>query len=472
MANLDFMKFDPSKEQRKPFSMTDYESIPPELRNDYVKTTSIPAKNQVSEQINIQGTVPENKPKLEELKRIFTPPSAQVAQQPIQEQMPTQVMPQQQVAPQTKVSDTAGTQDITRQASEMMPKQSGWADFLPALAPLVTEALMGSGSKGSAGESYGISGDYLINNEKDKVKRTQTLEDKLLEIQKSRAIAGAKSAAKGNNFQSVNIVDPQSQMVIKANYNKNTGEYTTPDGVPLSSDKIQAGYSVIPTEYDRRTDVRVEAGKTLKDYTPRKDVETGLISRIVNNEMVPIGSQKNIMNPKQEKDMDQQIAKFITTDIYKKNSAAIQSASTIEGLIKDALSGNPTAANVARSEIAKIAEGGGRLTDQDVDRVGGPQDFRSKVARFKNLQKTGDPLLPSDIEGLRQVAKTISDSARLKLDEAMADMENAIIQKGGVKGTVGVGMAPYIPKSGSPKKSTSPSSSGFPDYESWKRMQK
>jgi hypothetical protein len=444
MADLSFLKFDPSKDQRKPFSMADYEAIPPEMRNEYVKTTSIPAKNQVSEKMDIIGEVPVKPviPVKEKLKEIFAPQSVQP------EVKQSAYTPPTQEAPAPKVSDSAGAQDITRQAQEMGSSSS--YDWLPALAPLITEALMGGGGR-SAGESLGISGDFLVNQEQNKLKRKQSLEDKLLEIQKARAIAGAKSAAKGNNFQSVNIVDPETDTVVKANYNKNTGEYTTPDGVLLNSEKIQAGYSVIPTEFTSRLGQREESSKRLKDYTPRKDEQTGLTSRIVDGEMRPIGSQRNLMNPKQEKDLDQQIAKFLTTDLYKKNSASLQSSATIEGLIRDAMSGNPTAANVARSEIAKIAEGGSRLTDQDVERVGGPQDFRSKVARFKNLQKTGAPLLESDLEGLRQVAKTISDAARMRIDEAMADMETANIQKGGVKGTIGVGMAPYLPKAESQK---------------------
>lgn len=445
MANLDFLKFDPSKDQRKPFSMTDYESIPPEMRNDYVKTTSIPAKPQVSEEMIVEGDLA-RKQKTEELKKIFTPSSqkqTEIAPQAVQKP-PAHAPIVPPTASYDAVSNTAAPQDITRQATEMMPK-SGWADWLPALAPLITEAFMG-GNGDSAGESLAISGDYLVGQEKDKLKRRQTIEDKLLDIQKSRAISGAK-AAKSGNFLPVNIVDPETQMVIKANYDKNTGIYTTPDGKRLDSAKIQAGYSVIPTEFDRRTDVKSEASKMLKDYTPRVNPETGLPSRIVDGELQAIGTQNGKMNPQQEKELDQQIAKFITTDVYKTNAKSLQSASTIEGLIQDALSGNAAAANIARSEIAKIAEGGGRLTDQDVDRVGGPQDYRSKVQRFKNLQRTGRPLLDSDIADLREVVKTIEAASRLKLEEAMGDMEGAILQKGGVKGTAAIGMAPYIPKS-------------------------
>jgi hypothetical protein len=350
--------------------------------------------------------------------------------------------PTQMPAPQPQAPASLDGIDLKaiRQKVANEGESASLSDFLVGLIPVALDA-----ATGGQGHALGGAGDYYTGKAKDIQTRNRTLEDKLMDYQKTRAVASAKGRS-SNSFQSVNIVDPATQMVVKANYNKSTGEYTTPDGIPLNSAKIQAGYSVIPSEYDRRTDVRVGAGKELKDYTPRKNEQTGLTSRIVENEFVPIGSQKTVMNPKQEKDLDIQIGKFLTTDLYKKNSASIQSAATVDGLIRDALSGNATAANVARSEIAKIAEGGGRLTDQDVERVGGPQDYRSKIRRFKNLQNTGEPLLESDIAGLKQVAKTISDSARLKLSEALMEMETANMERGGVKGTMGTAMAPYIPQ--------------------------
>jgi Fe-S cluster biosynthesis and repair protein YggX len=243
MANLDFLKFDPNKDTRKPFSMTDYEAIPPELRNDYVKTTSIPAKNQVSNEMVIEAPVaqkqvaiatPVEKPRIEEMKQIFSPQPEVPVEQP-------------QFQPTSELVDP---EEVKLKAQAMMP-QSGPANWLPALAPLLAEAFMGGNGK-SAGESLGISGNYLVDQEKDKIKRSQSLEDKLMEIQKARAIASAK--AQGKNSLKTLEVDVNGKPIITA----------VPDAVGKQAWKAPTRESTALT-FDQRLELEKQKAKLKKE---------------------------------------------------------------------------------------------------------------------------------------------------------------------------------------------------------------
>ena len=77
---------------------------------------------------------------------------------------------------------------VREQAQKMNPGVSN-TDLLLGLIPLATSFLSGNG----AGEGVDVSGKYYLDLAKEDKKRTQTLEDKLMEINKARAIASAKS---------------------------------------------------------------------------------------------------------------------------------------------------------------------------------------------------------------------------------------------------------------------------------------
>lgn len=168
-------------EKKKPFSMTDYEAIPPEMRQEYVKKTYTPyAKSPVKEApIDVEGELKKKErvtPKLESIK-------AAIAPQPEQPAMP-QAQPMQaapQPAPELK------QEDMQRQ-----PSSSGFdipQELLLGLIPLATEAIMGKGQ----GQSYDISSKYYTDVAADKLKRGRESEDKLA------AIALKKASAKGAN---------------------------------------------------------------------------------------------------------------------------------------------------------------------------------------------------------------------------------------------------------------------------------
>ena len=84
-------------------------------------------------------------------------------------------------------------ESISDQAEKMLPKRN-WMDMLPYLVPLAVGALSGD----TFGSSSGIAGEQLLKGEGERVKRKQSLEDKLMEMQKSRETASIK-AGKGSD---------------------------------------------------------------------------------------------------------------------------------------------------------------------------------------------------------------------------------------------------------------------------------
>lgn len=160
---------------KKPFSMTDYEAIPVENRQEYVKSTAanMPAVSK-EPTMNVEGDLkvktPVSTPRVEEIKKIFAPAAPEMAPIP-----PTTPVPETPAAP-------------------VEEKGFDWASLLPALAPLATEALMSGG--GTAGESLGISGSHLLTQEGKKETRKNELENKLLDMQKARDLASIKASGK------------------------------------------------------------------------------------------------------------------------------------------------------------------------------------------------------------------------------------------------------------------------------------
>lgn len=85
--------------------------------------------------------------------------------------------------------------EVQRQAAEMAPQASD-TDLLMGLIPLATSLIAG----GTQGEGVEVAGKYYGDLVSDNKKRQQTLEDKLMEIQKSRAIAASKGKS-GLSFE-------------------------------------------------------------------------------------------------------------------------------------------------------------------------------------------------------------------------------------------------------------------------------
>lgn len=112
-----------------------------------------------------------------------------------------------------KTSEPAfNMQEIRSQADQMAP-QASTTDLLMGLVPLATSLLAG----GKQGEGVDVAGKYYTDLVGDNKKRRQTFEDKLMELQKSRAIASAK------NTSGLSLEEFAEREKIKAGFK-------TPDG--------------------------------------------------------------------------------------------------------------------------------------------------------------------------------------------------------------------------------------------------
>jgi len=338
------------------------------------------------------------------------------------------------------VSDVVDTKKVKQQAQELSPEMTT-GDLLAGLTPLAVEAIFGGGQ--SVSVSPGISGEYLLSELGKKQKRRQTLEDKLMEL---KTIKGSK---KGGGLQMKSLV------------NKQTGERSIgmfdPSGVlmdlsgnPLDAQQFAVSSGLTQGEFAERQAIQGqqqikttrELGRDLKT-----DPTTGLLSRWENGKFTPVQVPMGSLTPVQKKDLDATVNAFRASDAYKKPLVTLQAASNVNSLLEQANSNNPVAAEVARSEIAKMAEGGGKLTDQDIERVGGDRSVKAIAKRYINLQKTGMPLTPKDMEDLRMVADVLYKVSRLKMMESVSGLEKNVIQKGGVPGSVQTAMLAYIPSS-------------------------
>ena len=413
-----------------------------------------------------------SEPRAQAIKDIFRPQAApQVSQEVSSQQSSSEQIPQQgQYTPQAAAntpqqapkavqnSSTIDYQAIRDEAAGMMPER-GMGDILPSLVPLAIEAIFGGGNAG--GVSYGVAGKNLLSTEEARGKRQNTLEDKILEIQKARAISGAK-AGKGNNrqFQSKNVYDKETGKTYFINYDTSTGTYSDPAGNPISQDKLRTGFAIVPEENNRRREADLLAAKEKIDYTPRINPETGMPSRQTGKGMESIFPQVGELNPKQQKDLTQVTNKFLGSEVYKGAVGTLTAVSGVDDLLKSASSGNPAAANFARKELAKMAEGAGRLSDMDVEMVSGSPSFKARAKRFANLQKTNVPLTEIDIAELREVADILEKDARRKLDIGVSGIEKDFVENlGGTKGAVGKKMSGYIPQKKVKK----------PLFEEWKK---
>jgi hypothetical protein len=182
-----------SNQGKKQFDIQEYDALPVEKRSEYIKNTyAAPAKTVVPVQqsaINVEGEMKARQPvtqqKVEQLKKEF---SLQPQPAPVAPAAPAPVPTQ------------------TAQKKEEPKKEQGfdWKSLLPALAPLATEALMSGG--GTAGESLGISGKYILDEESKKQARKDALDTKLLELESKRELASIKAKGKEKPLTTSNVL--------------------------------------------------------------------------------------------------------------------------------------------------------------------------------------------------------------------------------------------------------------------------
>lgn len=335
---------------------------------------------------------------------------------------------------------------IKEKASKLTPSVSN-TDLLLGLIPLATSALAG----GQLGEGVDVSGKYYGDIASDQKKRQQTLEDKLLELELSRAKKASETAKGAKRFQSVATVDPDTKQPLLGSYDTFTGQYLDTTGKPISAEKLRKAFAVIPEESDRRLGVSADVKRSLDEYLlkgTRVSPETGLLVAPKGGKLQPIQEPLGILNPKQEKDLPDITSKFTSSDLYKKTSQTLASATNVRQLLEQANSGNAAAANSARVQIARMAGEVGALSDSDIERSGGSTSIKERAKRFAQLQSDGVPLSSRDIQELSEIAELYKRIASQKLGSAISALEeDFVINYGGPRGAVARKLKAYIPSS-------------------------
>jgi len=445
------MKFeDLFVKQRPP---KDYVSYPaqetPTLEKFFQERTAAPVAP-------VSSIVPKAAEPISEEKKQVIKSNFNLNPQPVVQQEPTMpqqeiTMPQQEMAPQQPIMqfpDLAETSyeetrkpateldSIPDQAERMLPKRD-WTDMLPYLAPLVVGALSGD----TFGATSGIAGEQLLKGEGERIKRKQSLEDQLLAMKK----ASIKKSG-STKYQLKPLRNKATGESFIGSYDPSSNTMTLQDGTPVDTAQYELAPGLSTPEFQKRQIFTGEQKKSIGDYFGqgvKPDPETGLLVRVINGRVIPIQVSRNQLNPKQVKDLDATINTWKATDAYKKPAATFQTASSVDKLL--AMANNPASMAFARRELAKMAEGGGKLSDQDVASVGGSTSYRAEAKRFANLQKTNDPLTPEEVVALREIARVLRDDAQLKLRGSVSGLEQSFIQKGGVPGAIQTAVSPLVP---------------------------
>lgn len=327
---------------------------------------------------------------------------------------------------------------IPDQAEKMLPKRD-WTDMLPYLAPLVVGALSGD----TMGASSGIAGEQLLKGEGERVKRKQSLEDQLMAMQKAK-ISKKTTATK---YQLKPLRNKATGESFIGSYDPSSNTMTLQDGTPVDTAQYELAPGLSTPEFQKRQSFMGEKKKEIGDYFGqgvKLDPETGLLSKVQNGKMIPIQVSRNQLNPKQSKDLDGIVNTWKATDAYKKPATTFQTASSVDKLL--AMTKNPASAAFARRELAKMAEGGGKLSDQDVASVGGSTSYRAEAKRFANLQRTDMPLTNQEVVALKEIARVLRDDAKSKLRESVSGLEQSfVVNKGGIPGAIQTAISPLIP---------------------------
>jgi hypothetical protein len=325
---------------------------------------------------------------------------------------------------------------LSDKAEAMLPERT-WVDFLPYLTPFLVKGL--TGSNVNAAE---IAGTSLLKSEADRMKRKQTFEDKLLEMDKARLSRKMTSV----KFQPKALRDKTTGESLIGSYDPTTDTMYV-GGKPVDTSNYELAPGLSRQEFTARSEITQQRQQELGDYFGRGvrlDPESGLLARVINGKLVPIQVQQGQLNPRQQKDLRSIITNFKTTDVYKKNADTLRFTGTLKGLVEE---GNPVSIEMAKSELAKAAEGGGRLTDEDVARLGGSKALKDQAKRFAYLQRTGKGATPKDTYFMMRVADILEERARKNLSQSVVGLERDFVENyGGIAGAVQTAFNPYAPQ--------------------------
>jgi hypothetical protein len=366
-----------------------------------VKTTAAPVEPEVAKVAQEAPKVPEVVSN--EIQAKFSPSPFAGNSNPSVGMVPQNM----QTTTETTTESPLNRDEYTSMVQGMMP-QATWSDVLMGLIPVAADAL-----SGGYGDALDVSGKYYSDKVSGNEKRKQSLEDKLLDMEKSRKVASVKGPTKGM-FQSKNVYDKDTGKTYFINYDTSQGRYTYPDGTPISQEKLRTGFAVVPEEFNRRTDYRSEVKRQDADYlgqNTRVNPVTGELEIIRQGAATPIkleGKAKEF-NVKQEKDVEKMVSEFTKSPAYTESVNSLAITPTVTSLLNAAQrSNNPNsiAGNSVVLTMIRQAQRVGVASDRDAAAMGGTQQWSESIDRIQNkLMGSGESLTIRDIQELREISE-------------------------------------------------------------------
>lgn len=375
--------------------------------------------------------------KKEEIKKTFTLPK----QQPVGVEVasPVAQAPAEQPAQRMQIPDLSPVAEenkkeksLSDRAEEMMPERD-WTDMLPYLAPLLVGSLAG----GSFGEAPGIAGKQLLEDEASRLKRKQTLEDKLLEMDKAK-LTKDKDKLLNKRFQRTPVWDPELKRSVYANYDTVTGEMFYLDGTPIKDKGIEVGFAVTPEEASRRAAMAYEYKKRGIDYTPRLNPEKGTYERAGGQ---PIFQQEFEFSPVQRKALEDQKKSITSSKSFQEARTTLSGAEKVRGLLAQ---GSPAAVNSARLTILKMAGNVGATSDKDLELIKGDPSIVASAQRYYGRLAKGETMLAEDIVALKDIADLYYKKAKKDVSKSLEESDKIFSKKYKVPG--GTLMSEVLPQ--------------------------
>jgi hypothetical protein len=392
-------------------------------------------------------------PTLPKLKEIFS--TQPVVEQP---QQPT-------YTPPVATSDLVDMEKIRGQVDGMMPER-GMSDWLSVLAPLATEAIFGGGKAG--GVSYGIAGKAATDIVgKDEAKRSK-LEDKLMDIERARAIAGAK-AGKSGTFSPIKMQDPETGHSIIAAQSRIDGSVSLPDGTKVPGNYIRAAGVSGSAEFDRKIEKGAGIRKEEGDYfgkNTRVNPQTGELEIIRNGASTPVitGQPKQEFNKKQQGDVAEMVTDFTKSPAYAESVNSLSIAPTVTSLLDAAQrtnNPNSVAGKSVMLTMIRQAQKTGPVSDKDAASMGGTEQLAESLDRLEQkLMGQGGSITIRDIQELREISEIYRKRSQSLLADHYSQSSEAYKKRFGlsdeqIKGQLDSKVKPYLDSSNKSFKSSS-----------------
>lgn len=118
-----------------------------------------------------------------------------------------------------------------------------------------------------------------------------------------------------------------------------------------------------------------------------------------------------------ETSLDKGIGEFMRAADVKPLLESRQELTNILAIDDAELSKEAVGFNLMKKGLAKLAEGGGKITDKDYEIIQGSPDVVSKVKRFVATNATGKPL-KADVDTVRKAAQVLGAATERRLRES------------------------------------------------------